>query len=553
MKTVVITGGTAGMGEALAQTFLDRGDTVVIVGRKPPADLPAGERAHVIRADLSLVGEIERVIAEIRAEHPVVDALVFAARHFNSARTETADGIEHTTAVFFLSRALLAEGLRDELGRAERPIILSLSGPGEPGAQVHWDDLALERAYDGGAALEQAGRLADLHAVSFVERHPDAHTRYVLFHPGVVATTFSGSYDEAGTAQIETLKRTARPIAEAIKPILAVLDAPPNAPLSAFAQGRPLPTDVPELDPQDARRADDYARRLLHTAVLRRFVQAINRSDVELLDAAIQPDVVLPPDMPDGLQGREALVAHIREMPDLFESTLTIADEIAEGDKVAARLAIRGRQVGEFQGRAANGQELSIAEHMIAQFRDGRIARIWRVVDIFLLLQQLDGAASVSDPDEALHDETSAGSVSAEEREANRETLRRLLEEVSGSGSYDGLDDFVHEDVVLPGHFPAEFQGRAGLKAALAAYDDVLENRDVVEDTIAEGDKVVARIVARGRLNGEFLGMQGNGQEFTIDEIMIARFRDGKISHIWRVADLFGLQQQIGGAPAQVA
>lgn len=33
MKTLVITGGTDGMGKAIAGTYLDRGDTVVIVGR----------------------------------------------------------------------------------------------------------------------------------------------------------------------------------------------------------------------------------------------------------------------------------------------------------------------------------------------------------------------------------------------------------------------------------------------------------------------------------------------------------------------------------------
>jgi ketosteroid isomerase-like protein len=134
--------------------------------------------------------------------------------------------------------------------------------------------------------------------------------------------------------------------------------------------------------------------------------------------------------------------------------------------------------------------------------------------------------------------------------EENREKLRRLLEEVSSSGNYDLLDEYVHEDVVLPPGMP-EGAGREGLKAALAAYDHVIEYRDVVEDAIAEGDKVAVRVVNHGKLNGEFLGLHGNGQEYTIDEMMIAQFRDGKISRIWRVADLFSLLRQVG-ATAQV-
>jgi ketosteroid isomerase-like protein len=133
----------------------------------------------------------------------------------------------------------------------------------------------------------------------------------------------------------------------------------------------------------------------------------------------------------------------------------------------------------------------------------------------------------------------------------NREKLRRMLEEVGSSGDYDVLDEYVHEDVVLPPHLPGAGEGRAGLKAALAGYDDVIEYQDVVEDSIAEGDKVVARIVARGKLKGDFLGLHGEGQEFTIDEMMIAQFRDGKISHLWRIADLFSLIQQVGGTVGQ--
>ncbi|MFE3906900.1 SDR family NAD(P)-dependent oxidoreductase [Streptomyces sp. NPDC059153] len=79
MTTIVITGGTDGMGRALARTYLDRGDTVVIVGRDPAkaATLP---QAHFIPADLSLVAENRRVTEEINDRYPAVHALVLCAR-----------------------------------------------------------------------------------------------------------------------------------------------------------------------------------------------------------------------------------------------------------------------------------------------------------------------------------------------------------------------------------------------------------------------------------------------------------------------------------------
>ncbi|MEV0402029.1 SDR family NAD(P)-dependent oxidoreductase [Actinoallomurus sp. NPDC050550] len=64
MRTIVISGGTDGMGYALARTYLSRGDTVVILGRDPgkgeafrAAVGGAGERAVFLQADLSLVAE----------------------------------------------------------------------------------------------------------------------------------------------------------------------------------------------------------------------------------------------------------------------------------------------------------------------------------------------------------------------------------------------------------------------------------------------------------------------------------------------------------------
>src|SRR5947208_9573255 len=143
------------MGKALALRYLRRGDNVVLVGRSTAADIPAGGRAHVIQADLSVVAENERVIEEIKTRFPVLDALVLCARHYNTGRVETPDGLEHTFALFYLSRFLLVEGLLEALERAEDPIVMNLGGPGEPGPEIQWDDLGLVREYHGLAALHQ--------------------------------------------------------------------------------------------------------------------------------------------------------------------------------------------------------------------------------------------------------------------------------------------------------------------------------------------------------------------------------------------------------------
>lgn len=110
MKTFVISGGTSGIGEALAHTYLKRGDSVVAIGPNPDkgekfiasADgLDAGSRALYTKADLSLVSENERVLDEIRRKFPVVDALVLCARYFRSHWQVTSEGFEHNFALYY--------------------------------------------------------------------------------------------------------------------------------------------------------------------------------------------------------------------------------------------------------------------------------------------------------------------------------------------------------------------------------------------------------------------------------------------------------------------
>ncbi|GGT19496.1 SDR family NAD(P)-dependent oxidoreductase [Nonomuraea spiralis] len=188
MKTLVITGGTDGMGRELARTYLRRGDTVVIVGRDKGKALPG---AHFIAADLSLVSENRRVVDELNAAYPAVDALVLCARYFRSARFVTTEGFEATFALEYLSRHLLSHGLTGP------GVVVNVSGPGVPIGRIHWDDPMLERGYDGVAAQMQAGRANDLLGVAFTAERAASRTRYVLINPGPVSTAFRGEYDAA--------------------------------------------------------------------------------------------------------------------------------------------------------------------------------------------------------------------------------------------------------------------------------------------------------------------------------------------------------------------
>ncbi|MYS19329.1 NAD(P)-dependent dehydrogenase, short-chain alcohol dehydrogenase family [Streptomyces sp. DvalAA-14] len=272
MKTIVIAGGTDGIGKALAATRLSGGDTVVVIGRNEVKGKEfldsaqargAGARAFFVRADLSLLAENERAVTAVKAQFPTLDALVLCARHYRSARTETTDGLEENFALFYLSRYLFGHALADSLAAAEQGVVVNVAGPGAGLGLVRFGDLELRRGYHGGAALGQGGKLNDLLGVSFAERYGERGIRYVLIHPGVTATSFSGVYDQETRRQIAAMRAYAKPVESALPPIVAAVDSPPAQPLSAFVEGRRIRVDDESFDRDAARRLEAATERIL--------------------------------------------------------------------------------------------------------------------------------------------------------------------------------------------------------------------------------------------------------------------------------------------------
>ncbi|MET9592111.1 SDR family NAD(P)-dependent oxidoreductase [Streptomyces sp. NPDC006516] len=271
-RTVIITGGTDGIGRALADQRLAQGDTVAVIGRDPAKAAAflshartseAEERAHFVRADLALITENRRLVDDLNRRFPVIDALVFCARFYRSDRAETSEGVEDVFAHFYLSRYLLGHGLAPALRRGRRPVVVNVAGPGAGLDLVNWDDLEFRQGYHGGAALGQGGKLNDLLGVASAERYADAGVSYVLIHPGATVTGLAGQYDAPTLRHIEEMQRTAKPVSEALRPIVAAIDSPPEQPLSAFVEGRELDVRTADFDAAAARRLHDLTEAFL--------------------------------------------------------------------------------------------------------------------------------------------------------------------------------------------------------------------------------------------------------------------------------------------------
>ena len=133
--------------------------------------------------------------------------------------------------------------------------------------------------------------------------------------------------------------------------------------------------------------------------------------------------------------------------------------------------------------------------------------------------------------------------------EENKALERRWVEE-DKKRNLAGLLELCAPDYVLhgPGAFPD--LDLAGLKQLQTAFWTAFPDMHiVVEDMIAEGDKVVVRVTMRGTHQGEFMGIPPTGKQVSVTVIGIDRFKDGKFVESWFNEDDLGFMQQLGAIP----
>jgi steroid delta-isomerase-like uncharacterized protein len=119
--------------------------------------------------------------------------------------------------------------------------------------------------------------------------------------------------------------------------------------------------------------------------------------------------------------------------------------------------------------------------------------------------------------------------------EANKKLIRRLLEDVD-RGETDVVDAYYAPDYV--DHTPSPVRrlapGREGIRQALAVFRQAFpDTRHAIEDLVAEGDRVVARISARATHTGDLFGHPPSGKAVTMTAIAIYRIVDGRIAERW--------------------
>jgi steroid delta-isomerase-like uncharacterized protein len=130
--------------------------------------------------------------------------------------------------------------------------------------------------------------------------------------------------------------------------------------------------------------------------------------------------------------------------------------------------------------------------------------------------------------------------------ETNKETARRIVDEVFSRGKVTLLESMIAEDVVIH-DTDKELHGleqlRKGVIALRAAFPDLTYR---IEDLLADGEKVIARCVGEGTHIGVFRTIPPTGKRMSYRVIFIWRFAEDKLAEHWSVSDVYGMLQQLG-------
>src|SRR6266516_3539863 len=176
-KSVLVTGGTGGIGRATAIGLAALGARVGITGRDQARTevaaagiraAPGSPAVDVFAADLSAQAGVRRLAAQVLDTYPRLD--------------------------------LLINLLLDRLTASAPARVVTVSSGAHAGGRIDFDDLQGERNYSGQRAYSQSKLANVMFTYELARRLDGTGVTATVCHPGVVATSFGGEDQAAHMA-----------------------------------------------------------------------------------------------------------------------------------------------------------------------------------------------------------------------------------------------------------------------------------------------------------------------------------------------------------------
>ncbi len=198
-KTVLITGGTSGIGVETARALAGLGASVVIVSRNEARCATVVEQLRAetdnpqvayIAADLSSLAGIRAAAQQFLNSHDRLDVLINNAGGIFMSRQVSADGLEMTFALNHMGYFLLTTLLLEVLQTSAPARVVNVSSNAHRGATLDLTDLQMEKRYSGFAAYARSKLMNILFTYELARRLEGTGVTANALHPGFVATSF---------------------------------------------------------------------------------------------------------------------------------------------------------------------------------------------------------------------------------------------------------------------------------------------------------------------------------------------------------------------------
>ncbi|MDA3647344.1 SDR family NAD(P)-dependent oxidoreductase [Saccharopolyspora indica] len=219
-KTVLVTGGTGGIGKETARGLARLGAEVILVGRDGDrADAAVAElrrdtgnpRIEALLADVTSQDDLRRLAAQVR-DRGAVDVLINNAGVVKERRELTADGVETAFAANVVAPYLLTRLLMPVL----RGRVINIAG-GVPRGRIALENLQGEKSYVGLSHYNQTKLALMAMSRAFAEQVREPGITINVGYPGHASTDMNKALPTSAYPPV------ARPIVPLLRRLMPVL------------------------------------------------------------------------------------------------------------------------------------------------------------------------------------------------------------------------------------------------------------------------------------------------------------------------------------------
>ena len=203
MKTVLITGGNAGIGRATAIGLAQRGWRVVFTSRS----IERAESAKKIIIESSSNREVEYILVDFTSIKQVKECAETFMKRFNNLdvlinnagvclpeRRITPDGMEESFQINYLSHFILTNLLINMLRKSNDPRIINLSSAAHKAGRFDPGNLQSEKQYISIRTYADTKLYNIMFTQELAERLIGSGISVNVLHPGVVSTNFGNEF-----------------------------------------------------------------------------------------------------------------------------------------------------------------------------------------------------------------------------------------------------------------------------------------------------------------------------------------------------------------------